>query len=56
MIARLGHTLGAEIVAEGVETEEQLKYVRRAGCDRVQGFYRGLPMPVATLERFIGLK
>ncbi|PKM39332.1 MAG: hypothetical protein CVV04_11495 [Firmicutes bacterium HGW-Firmicutes-9] len=56
MIARLGHTLGAEIVAEGVETEEQLKFVRRAGCDRVQGFYRGLPMPLTALERFIALK
>jgi len=56
MIARLGHTLGAEIVAEGVETEEQLKFVRRAGCDRVQGFYRGLPMPLETLERYLSLK
>jgi diguanylate cyclase (GGDEF)-like protein len=56
MIARLGHTLGAEIVAEGVETEEQLKFVRRAGCDRIQGYYRGLPMPIETLERFVALK
>ncbi len=56
MIARLGHTLGAEIVAEGVETEEQLKFVRRAGCDRVQGFYRGLPMQLETLERFVTMK
>ena len=56
MIARLGHTLGAEIVAEGVETEEQLKYARRAACDRIQGYIRGLPMPLATLERFIGMK
>jgi EAL domain-containing protein (putative c-di-GMP-specific phosphodiesterase class I) len=56
MIARLGHTLGAEIVAEGVETEEQLKFARRAACDRIQGFIRGLPMPLATLERFIGMK
>lgn len=56
MITRLGHTLGAEIVAEGVETEEQLKFVRHVGCNRVQGYYRGLPMPLATLERFIALK
>jgi len=56
MIARLGHTLGAEIVAEGVETEEQLKSARRAGCDRIQGFYRGLPMPLTVLQRHIGMK
>lgn len=39
MIVHLGHTLGAEIVAEGVENEEQMRFVRRAGCDRVQGFF-----------------
>lgn len=56
MIARLGHTLGAEIVAEGVETEEQLRFCRRAGCDRIQGYLRGIPMPLETLKRFIGIK
>ena len=56
MIVRLGHTLGAEIVAEGVENEEQMRATRRAGCDRVQGFFKGLPMPFDTLTRFIASK
>jgi len=56
MIVRLGHTLGAEIVAEGVEDEEQMRAIRRAGCDRIQGFFKGLPMPLDTLARFIASK
>ena len=56
MIVRLGHTLGAEIVAEGVENEEQMRAIRRAGCDRIQGFYKGLPMPLDTLTHFIASK
>ena len=56
MIVRLGHTLGAEIVAEGVENEEQMRFVRKAGCDRVQGFYRGLPMPLDALMRLLTTK
>lgn len=56
MIARLGHSLGAQIVAEGVETKEQLRFCRRAGFDRIQGYIRGIPMPLDTLKRFIGLR
>ncbi len=56
MIVHLGHTLGAEIVAEGVENEEQMRFVRRAGCDRVQGFFKGLPMPIDTLTRYVTSK
>lgn len=56
MIVRLGHMLGAEIVAEGAENEEQLRFCRRAGCDRIQGYIRGIPMPLPSLKRFIGLR
>ncbi|MFC3579303.1 putative bifunctional diguanylate cyclase/phosphodiesterase [Sphingomonas hylomeconis] len=40
----LGKSLGLIIVAEGVETEEQLSVLRRWGCDQVQGFLIGKPM------------
>ena len=43
-VIALGHALGATIVAEGVETEEQLAFLREQGCDEVQGFFFGRPM------------
>ncbi|HAX40231.1 MAG TPA: hypothetical protein DCY10_05085 [Clostridiales bacterium] len=53
MIVRLGHLFGANVVAEGVETEEQMRFARRAGCDRVQGYYQALPMPLESLNRYL---
>lgn len=46
-IITLGHSLDLEIVAEGVETAEQLARLRAEGCDEVQGYYFGKPMPAA---------
>lgn len=42
---QLGHQLGGLVVAEGVETEEQAKVLRRHGCDRVQGYHYARPGP-----------
>ena len=42
-IIALGHNLGLEVVAEGIETAEQLRELRRSGCDIGQGFYLGVP-------------
>jgi diguanylate cyclase (GGDEF)-like protein len=49
----LGASLGMEVTAEGVETEEQLTLIRAAGCRLVQGFLTGRPVPVEAL-RFDG--
>ena len=49
-IVRLAHGLGAQVVAEGVELPEQLEALRRLGCDSVQGFLLGRPMPPEELE------
>ncbi len=46
MIVRLGRDLGAEIVAEGVETQAQMETIRRAGCDKMQGYLFGKPAPM----------
>ena len=44
----LGHGLGLPILGEGVETEEQLAFLRRESCDQVQGFLiRRIPHPIA---------
>jgi EAL domain-containing protein (putative c-di-GMP-specific phosphodiesterase class I) len=44
-IVALGHTLNLEIVAEGVETREQQEFLTRLGCDSLQGFLLGRPVP-----------
>jgi EAL domain-containing protein (putative c-di-GMP-specific phosphodiesterase class I) len=52
-IAGLGSSLGIETTAEGVETEEQLEIVRRAGCTEVQGYLVSKPLPAAELPDVI---
>ena len=52
-IINLGHTLGLEIVSEGVETKEQFNLLKKQGCDIIQGYYIGKPMPADNLETFL---
>ncbi|OWJ58073.1 EAL domain-containing response regulator [Inquilinus limosus] len=52
-ITNLGHDLGLDVTAEGVETPEQLETVRMLGCDEVQGFHFARPMPDDQLRDFV---
>jgi diguanylate cyclase (GGDEF)-like protein/PAS domain S-box-containing protein len=52
-IVNLAHSLRMDVVAEGVESADQLECVRAAGCDAVQGYYCGRPMPAAQFENFL---
>jgi len=56
-VVSLGRSLGASVVAEGVETPAQLQALRRVGCDAVQGFYLARPMPAEDVpSRLSALK
>ncbi|MEV0703576.1 EAL domain-containing protein [Saccharopolyspora sp. NPDC050389] len=48
-IIAMAHAVKLTVVAEGVETAEQLDLLRRLGCDQAQGFYIGKPTPVEQL-------
>jgi predicted signal transduction protein with EAL and GGDEF domain len=50
----LGHSLNVPILAEGVETEEQLAILRRGGCDEVQGYFTGRPKAIEDYAELIG--
>jgi EAL domain-containing protein (putative c-di-GMP-specific phosphodiesterase class I) len=44
-IISLGHALGCTVVAEGVERADQAQLLRLLGCDQLQGFFFGRPIP-----------
>ena len=51
MIVALGKTLGLDVLAEGVETEGQLRELIQMGCDSCQGYLIGRPVPASEFER-----
>ena len=52
MIA-MGHSIGLTVLAEGVETEDELRFLAAHGCDEVQGYLIGRPLPVTQLEEWL---
>ncbi|MEO7774923.1 MAG: GGDEF domain-containing protein, partial [Steroidobacteraceae bacterium] len=52
-IIALAHALNLRVVAEGVETEEQAKFLRVLNCDELQGYLISKPVPVDRLERLL---
>jgi EAL domain-containing protein (putative c-di-GMP-specific phosphodiesterase class I) len=50
----LGRGLGLPILAEGVETKEQLAFLRSEACDEIQGYLIGKPLPIDSYAAVIG--
>jgi len=53
VIIELADYLAVPVIAEGVETEEQLSALKAMGCDMVQGYYFSRPLPAEDYERFV---
>ena len=52
-VAGLGKNLGMATTAEGVETQEQLRYLRQEGCTEVQGYLFSRPMPARNIRHLL---
>jgi len=49
-IIQLSHSLGLKVIAEGVETPEQLAFLQENGCDHYQGYYFSQPVPISIFQ------
>ena len=52
-IVTMAKSLDLAVVAEGVETREQLEFLNTLSCDMAQGYFLGMPMDIETLENFL---
>ncbi|HYF63865.1 MAG TPA: bifunctional diguanylate cyclase/phosphodiesterase [Herpetosiphonaceae bacterium] len=52
-IITLAHSLNLEVLAEGVETLDQLQYLQAHGCDTIQGYFFSRPLPAPQLPQFL---
>jgi diguanylate cyclase (GGDEF)-like protein len=52
-IIHIGHSLGLEVVAEGVENEEQIAYLEENNCDKIQGYIYSKPLPEDQVIKFV---
>lgn len=53
LIINMSHHLKMKVVAEGVENENQLEFLKKAGCDYIQGYYFSKPLPEEDFKKFL---
>ncbi|MBR0063622.1 MAG: EAL domain-containing protein, partial [Oscillospiraceae bacterium] len=53
LVLDIAEYLGVPVVAEGVETEEQVRLLKNAGCSIIQGYYFSKPVDAKTFEKFL---
>lgn len=52
-IIAMGQNLGLKVLAEGVETEEQVQLLKESGCDYIQGYYYSRPLPASQMVSYL---
>ena len=52
-VIALAHSLGQKVIAEGVETEAQLDFMRDHGCEAIQGYYFSKPLTVGSFTELL---
>lgn len=55
-VIAMAKTLGLDVIAEGAETLEQIRFLNEQGCNQVQGYYCSRPLPVAEVDILLGQK
>ncbi|WP_422836545.1 EAL domain-containing protein [Aliivibrio finisterrensis] len=56
LITKMGHIAECDVVAEGIETEEEFKFVVDCGVDKIQGFLISRPMPLSDVQKLLKLQ
>lgn len=52
-IIEMAHKIGIQVVAEGVETKEQVDFLKRIKCDMAQGYIFARPMSILEYEKYV---
>ena len=52
-IINMGHSLGSKVLAEGVETVDQLSFLQKHGCDAYQGYIKNIPLSAEHFQQLL---
>jgi EAL domain-containing protein (putative c-di-GMP-specific phosphodiesterase class I) len=55
LIIKMAHELNLDVIAEGIEEEAQLEFLKSENCEKYQGYYFSHPLPAKKIEKYIKL-